>query len=268
MQKLIGPAGFLAAALLAVSASAQLPINACPLPKNRDSMPLAEFPPYIILPGNNLTYTAAKYNDFAAAMLLNRSPAGRGRPSAPGFGEARRTSRPDRENTPPDSARFWTMTPVQKRVGLFLRAVPRLKQIFSDEGVPEHLVWLAEVESAFDHNAESRSGAVGLFQLMPETALRFGLQLKPLDERKLPEKSARAAAQYLKQLYRQFQCWELALAAYNAGEGLVDRAMQDYNLTTFAELAPYLPEETRSYVPRVCAVANAREGRAMELSRL
>ncbi len=268
MQKIISPAGLIAAAMLAGTASPQLPLNDCPLPKNRDSMPLAEFSSPIALPGNNLSYTAAKYNDYAATLLLNRSPAGRGLRPSPGFGEARQVRRSSTPDSAPASARFWTMTPVQKRVGLFMRAVPRLKQIFADEGVPEHLVWLAEVESAFDHNAESRSGAVGLFQLMPDTAMRFGLQLKPLDERKLPEKSARAAAQYLKQLHRQFRCWQLALAAYNAGEGLVERTMEDYNLTTFAELAPYLPDETRSYVPRVFAVANSREGRPMELSRL
>ena len=251
----IGVACLLAVASLTTSAFGQLPLTACPLPKNRESTSLAEFASAIPLTGNNLAYTASKYNDFAAAMILHRSgdaAAGRERVVL----LAKNTA--DIGKTIP-AARFWSMTPAQKRTGLFMRALPRLKKIFAAEGVPEHLVWLAEVESSFDQNALSRTGAVGLFQLMPDTAVRFGLQLKPLDERKLPEKSARAAAQYLKLLHQQFGCWALALAAYNAGEGLVERAMQDYNLSTFDELSPYLPQETQLYVPRVLAVASVRE---------
>ncbi|MFN2351309.1 MAG: lytic transglycosylase domain-containing protein [Kiritimatiellia bacterium] len=141
----------------------------------------------------------------------------------------------------------------------FTRILPVLKEAFASENVPEHLVWLVEVESAFNPLAESNSGAVGLFQLMPETALRYGLKLEPLDERKLPDKSARAAARYLRELHERFGCWTLALAAYNAGEGLVERTMQTYALATFDELEPHLPQQTRSYVPRVIAIASVRE---------
>lgn len=134
-----------------------------------------------------------------------------------------------------------------------------LKDIFRDEGVPHNLVWLAEVESSLNPNAESKVGAVGLFQLMPATAERFGLQLFPVDDRKIPGKSARAAACYLRYLRNEFGCWALALAAYNAGEGRVGRMMKLNNARTFREVAPYLPSETRRYVPRVMAIMALRE---------
>lgn len=134
-----------------------------------------------------------------------------------------------------------------------------LKKIFQSEGVPEKLVWLAEVESALDPQAESSAGAAGLFQLMPATAERFGVRLFPVDDRKTPEQSAKAAASYLRCLKEQFGCWALALAAYNAGEGRVARAMKTHNALSFHEVAPHLPSETRRYVPRVMATMALRE---------
>ncbi|HMP72494.1 MAG TPA: lytic transglycosylase domain-containing protein [Kiritimatiellia bacterium] len=138
--------------------------------------------------------------------------------------------------------------------------VPRLRPIFKEEGVPDGLVWLAEVESSFNPEARSPVGALGLYQFMPATAERFGMALTPRDERVVPEKSARAAAQYLKFLNRRFDSWPLALAAYNAGEGRVGRLLRTHNATTFEEIAAHLPSETRMYVPKVRAVVLAREG--------
>ena len=134
-----------------------------------------------------------------------------------------------------------------------------LQDIFRSEGVPHNLVWLAEVESSLNPNAISSAGAVGLFQLMPATAERFGLQIFPVDDRKTPDKSARAAACYLRQLHKEFGGWALALAAYNAGEGRVSRTMKSHNARTFCEVAPHLPSETRKYVPRVMAMMALRE---------
>jgi len=94
---------------------------------------------------------------------------------------------------------------------------------------------------------------------MPGTARRFGLRTTPLDDRMEPEKSAGAAAQYLKFLHREFGCWSLALAAYNAGEGRVNGIMQKHKVRTFNELARYLPSETRAYVPKVMAIVARRE---------
>jgi len=138
--------------------------------------------------------------------------------------------------------------------------VPGLKRIFISEGVPGELVWLAEVESSFNPQAKSPVGARGLYQFMPPTARRFGMSTEPVDERLNPGKSARAAARYLKILYKQFGSWPLALAAYNAGEGRVGRILKREKINSFSQAATHLPSETRMYVPRVQATIYHREG--------
>src|SRR5207244_4585519 len=95
--------------------------------------------------------------------------------------------------------------------------VSRLKPVFAAEKVPPELVWLAEVESSFDPRARSPAGAAGLFQLMPDTAKRYGLRVSPFDQRLHADQSAEAAAQYLRYLHGHFKEWRLALAAYHAG---------------------------------------------------
>ncbi|HEY8240443.1 MAG TPA: lytic transglycosylase domain-containing protein [Kiritimatiellia bacterium] len=144
--------------------------------------------------------------------------------------------------------------------------IPVLKEVFRDQGVPHQLVWVAEVESSLDPEARSPVGAAGLFQFMPETAKRFGLELLPDDERLHPEKSARAAARYLRFLHASFGSWPLALAAYNAGEGAVGRLLKKRNATTFEGIAAQLPVETQMYVPKVLATVSVREG--VDASRL
>jgi membrane-bound lytic murein transglycosylase D len=138
--------------------------------------------------------------------------------------------------------------------------VSRLKPIFAEEKVPPELVWLAEVESSFDARARSPVGAAGLFQLMPDTAKRFGLSLWPRDQRLQPDANARASAQYLKLLYARFKDWRLALAAYNSGEGTVQRLLKKHNARTFDEISTRLPAETQMFVPKVEAVLLRREG--------
>lgn len=142
--------------------------------------------------------------------------------------------------------------------------VPQLKLIFAAENVPPELVWVAEVESSFDRRAESPAGAAGLFQLMPETAKRFGLSLWPRDQRFQPDASATASAQYLKYLYDRFHDWRLALAAYNAGEGTVQRLLDRYDTRAYDDIASHLPAETQMYVPRIEAVVFNREGAKLE----
>lgn len=140
--------------------------------------------------------------------------------------------------------------------------VPRLKAVFRQEGVPTELVWIAEVESTMNPNARNPGGAAGLFQFMPDTAKRFGLRTFPVDERRHPTKSARAAAQYLRFLHGEFGSWPLAVAAYNAGEGRVKAALEKAKgqSRTFAAISHDLPLETRMYVPKVEAVVSLREG--------
>jgi len=140
-----------------------------------------------------------------------------------------------------------------------VQVVPELKRAFQGEGIPAALVWLAEVESSFNPKARSPAGAVGLFQFMPATAGRFGLLLEPDDQRMDPGLSARAAAQYLRILHRRFGDWQLALAAYNAGEGRVGRVMRQTGGGSFVAIAESLPLETRMYVPRIAALVQKRE---------
>ncbi len=138
--------------------------------------------------------------------------------------------------------------------------VPRLKPIFAAQQIPPELVWLAEVESSFNPRARSPVGAAGMFQLMPATAKDNGLALRPDDERLEPEKSAKAAAEYLHRLYQRFGDWSLVLAAYNAGEGRVQNLLDARKTKTFDGIATRLPAETQMYVPRIDATLLRREG--------
>jgi membrane-bound lytic murein transglycosylase D len=144
--------------------------------------------------------------------------------------------------------------------------VPRLKSAFAAEKTPAQLVWLAEVESQFNPSARNPSGAAGLFQMMPATAKNLGLSLRPEDERVNPEKSAHATARYLNYLHGKFKDWPLALAAYNAGEGNVQRLLNKHKAKTFDAIATHLPAETQMYVPKIDATLQKREG--VSLARL
>lgn len=145
-----------------------------------------------------------------------------------------------------------------------IELVPQLKSIFTSEGVPPQLVWLAEVESGFDSIAESPAGALGLFQLMPAVAKHYGLSLWPLDERKEPEPAAHAAARQLRSLYSEFGDWRLAVAAYNCGAGRVRKTLDRYSARGYASIATHLPAETQMYVPKVEATIARREGIGLE----
>jgi membrane-bound lytic murein transglycosylase D len=145
--------------------------------------------------------------------------------------------------------------------------VPRLKGIFTAEKVPPQLVWVAEVESSFDPSARSPAGATGLFQLMPATAKSLDLSLWPWDERLQPDKSAKAAATYLRHLHRRFGDWRLALAAYNAGESRVSSWLRRLNARSYDAIARRLPAETQMYVPKIEATVRKREGVTLEQLR-
>jgi membrane-bound lytic murein transglycosylase D len=142
--------------------------------------------------------------------------------------------------------------------------VPELKPVFIAQKVPPELVWVAEVESGFDPRALSPAGAAGMFQLMPDTARRFGLSLWPRDQRFQPEPGATASARYLKYLHGRFKDWRLALAAYNAGEGTVQKLLDRHKADSYDAIAGHLPAETQLYVPRVEAILLQREGARLE----
>jgi membrane-bound lytic murein transglycosylase D len=135
-----------------------------------------------------------------------------------------------------------------------------LKPIFQQQRIPPELIWIAEVESSFDPKARSPAGATGLFQLMPATAKRYGLRTWPFDQRLNPEESARTAAQYLNYLGNRFKDWRLALAAYNSGEGRVQRLLNQQKTKTYDSIASRLPAETQLFVPKVEAAILRREG--------
>jgi membrane-bound lytic murein transglycosylase D len=118
--------------------------------------------------------------------------------------------------------------------------------------LPRSLAFLPVIESAYIPTLTSRAGAHGIWQFMPDTAREYGLRVDWwIDERADPEKSAHAAAAYLNDLYREFNDWPLALAAYNAGAARIRRAMDTTGATTFWELLDLaaIPKETRGYVP-------------------
>lgn len=163
--------------------------------------------------------------------------------------------------TPEQELKVWR-TLVEKRPApkAAVPYVQRLKPIFAGQGVPEQLFWLAEVESGFNPRARSPVGAAGLYQLMPATAKSLGLSTRLPDQRMDAEKSAAAAARYLKYLHGRFKDWKLALAAYNVGEGRVSRALEKSKVKTFEAIAPRLPAETQMYVPKFEATLLKREG--------
>jgi len=103
--------------------------------------------------------------------------------------------------------------------------LPRLREIMSEQGLPESLALLPAIESGFRPKARGHFGDVGMWQLRSPTARRFGLVVQETrDDRLDPFRSSQAAAKYLKYLHRRYRDWPFALAAYNAGEGRVDRA--------------------------------------------
>lgn len=136
------------------------------------------------------------------------------------------------------------------------RYLDRMKAIFKQEGVPEDLVYTALIESSFKSNAYSHARAKGFWQFISGTARRYDLQMDWwVDERSDFEKSSRAAARYLKDLYGMFNDWYLALASYNAGENKILYGMRASGATNFWDLArtSYIRQETKNYVPAILA---------------
>jgi membrane-bound lytic murein transglycosylase D len=143
------------------------------------------------------------------------------------------------------------------------RYLPMVLDVFKQKGLPEELVFTAMIESGFDPLAASRAGAKGLWQFMAPTARRYGLRVDNwLDERLDPEKSTVAAARHFLDLYAVFGSWNLAQAAYNAGERTVVEAIRAMGTSDFWALArgQWLRDETKNFVPAIqAATMIARE---------
>jgi membrane-bound lytic murein transglycosylase D len=132
-----------------------------------------------------------------------------------------------------------------------------IQRVLKEEGVPQDLIYLAQAESGFHPLALSRAGARGMWQFMASRAKGYGLERDWwVDERQDPEKSTRAAAHHLKDLYSEFGDWYLAMAAYNSGPGTVQSAVKRTGYADYWQLYKrnVLPKETRNYVPIILAV--------------
>lgn len=151
---------------------------------------------------------------------------------------------------------------IKKRFSVWLersaKYIEIMQDILKEKGMPEELVFLPIVESGFNLNAYSPARAVGPWQFIASTAKRYGLVIDWWrDERKDPVKSTRAAAEYLKDLYQMFGSWKLALAAYNAGEGKIMKAIKRTGVKDYWALltTKQIKNETKEYVPRYIAAS-------------
>ncbi len=144
-----------------------------------------------------------------------------------------------------------------KWLGRSSKYIPVFRRILREEGLPEDTVYLAMIESGFANLVTSRAKAVGPWQFIPGTGKRMGLRQDFwVDERRDPEKAARAAAKYLKELFRQTGDWRLAWAGYNAGVGKIFRARAKGQLDFWAMTrGRVLKKETKGYVPKLMACA-------------
>jgi membrane-bound lytic murein transglycosylase D len=146
-----------------------------------------------------------------------------------------------------------TMENGLRRSGQFMKLA---RKIFAEEGVPLDVTWLGQVESAWKVRAVSWASASGLWQFIPSTGRMYGLRQNAyIDERNSIEQATRASARHLKDLARHYKGnWELAMAAYNTGQGNVDRAISRAGSANFWMIYPYIAQETRNYVPNILAV--------------
>ncbi|HEY0036319.1 MAG TPA: transglycosylase SLT domain-containing protein [Longimicrobium sp.] len=154
----------------------------------------------------------------------------------------------------------------QDEMALYLKRSGRYEDMIRGKlrarGMPEDLLYLSMIESGFNTNARSRVSAVGLWQFMAPTARDYGLRVDSyVDERRDPERSTDAALRYLTDLHKQFGAWYLAAAAYNTGQGRVERVMRQVTGREkgkdgdFWLIRSRLPRETREYVPQMVAAA-------------
>ena len=159
---------------------------------------------------------------------------------------------------------FFTQDPRgRSSIAVFARRAGRYEQqirgVLRQKGLPEDLLWLSMVESAYDPRARSPVGAAGLWQFMPETGKVYGLsQDRWADQRFDPDEATVAAASLLSDLKRRFGTWELAMASYNMGYGGIVGLLKRYNTNDYwalSELEGGLPWETTLYVPKILALA-------------
>ena len=144
-----------------------------------------------------------------------------------------------------------------RSLGRSQKYMPMIQGTFRKKGLPADLAYLALIESGYQVTVISPAGAGGIWQFIPGTARRYGLIVDDfVDERFHPEKATEAAADYLKELHQMFGSWPLAAAAYNCGEGKIEKGLKRYKVETFWELQKqegFLRDETKGYVPKFLA---------------
>lgn len=231
----------------------------------------------------------ANHLDFIEVAGEMAAPKAAGTGGAPGSGGGRPgTTVPQagKTTTPPAGGGKTAMSPApavrasgaeetERAVEAFMRKLPgaapaksaglapQCKKIFREAGLPEELVWQAEVESSWNPLAKSPAGAAGLYQFMKPSAVENGLKVEPKDERLDALLCAAAAARYLKKLHGRFGDWPLALAAYNTGPGRVGKLLKETGGRTFGDIQPRLSAETKLYVPKIDALVRLREGKKL-----
>src|SRR5579872_210656 len=147
-----------------------------------------------------------------------------------------------------------TLVSAMQRSGLYR---PMIQRVLAEEGVPQELIHLAQAESGFMPRAISRAAAGGMWQFLAWRGREYGLLQTPYtDDRMDPEKATRAAAHHLHDLYNEFGDWYLAIAAYNCGPGVVEKAVERTGYADFWALRNRgaLPAETKNYVPIILAM--------------
>jgi len=195
-----------------------------------------------------------------AAVVLRRTPKSRIAPGGldAGLEDERISYWVDKFSTTLSSGFERSLTRMSKYTGMITAKLEAKK-------APRDLIYLAMIESQFNPKAQSPVHAVGMWQFMSETAKRFGLTVsQKVDERKNPARATDAAIAYLSQLHDRFGSWYLAAAAYNSGEGTVQKALERVlgrktgTDADFFRILPVLPRETQDYVPKL--IASARVG--------
>lgn len=142
-----------------------------------------------------------------------------------------------------------------KIIGLSAYYFPLFEAVLQKYGVPKELKYLAVVESALNPRAGSWAGASGLWQFMPATGAQYGLfKSEYYNGFHDPVANTDAAARYLRDLYKIFGDWNLAISAYNCGPGNVNKAIRKAGTKQYWKVRPYLPKETQAYVPSFIAV--------------
>ncbi|RPI37999.1 MAG: LysM peptidoglycan-binding domain-containing protein [Nitrospiraceae bacterium] len=211
---------------------------------------------------------------MVAAVSLGEKPAGDYQ-TAPAFQEQEISSAATSEKAGYNLQAYHSnevaLKAVERNIGLFSNTIKdrfslwlsrsgkyidMMKEILRQKDVPENIVFLSLIESGFSPNAYSVAHAAGPWQFIASTAKRYGLEINWWkDERRDPVKSTGAAADYLKDLHNMFGSWNLAMAAYNAGEGRIQKAMKRSNADNYWALlgTSHIKTETKEYVPRFIA---------------